>query len=141
MVALSIGLLLILETSGWVALARSQVPPQLVERMAALNNGRFRLDDQSLEKVPERLRPGLRSELIRLRDINQDDYEARYPNETPADAPVPRLSVDSWVSTPVFGSFSAHIDEGSLGEGLSSRYAWAVLGWIRIPWLDGYWIT
>jgi len=132
---------LLLETVGWITAGRNQIPPGLVKRMAELNHGRFRIDEASLSRIPPSLRSKLRGDLIRHRKTVVTRYERMYPNEMPADVPVPRLEVDSWRSTPLFASVSAHIAEGSLGEGFTQRYVWSIVSWIHAPLFDVYWIT
>ncbi|MEO7803525.1 MAG: hypothetical protein ABIS18_03585 [Actinomycetota bacterium] len=131
----------LLQTIGWIGVGRNRIPPGLVEQLASLNNGRFEVDDAGLRKVPKRLRSKLLAELLSQREIVRSRYEDTYPDETAIDAPIPRLDVDSWLSTPLFGSFSAHISERSLGEGFSRRYVWTFLTWTHVSIGDIYWIT
>ena len=140
-VAIIATVFLLLETVGWIAAGRDQVPSGLVKRMAELNHGRFRIDEASLSRIPPSIRSQLRSDLIRHQDLVVTRYERMYPNETPADLPVPKLKVDSWRSTPLFASVSAHIAEGRLGEGFTLRYVWSIISWVHAPLLDIYWIT
>lgn len=127
--------LLVLQTFSWIAIGRKQVPPGIAEAFASLDDGHFYLDGASLDDVPPRHRSIVRADLLEHGRMAADRV-AEYPDE--ASGPRSRLELDTWLSTPIFGSFGANVRRGRWEEGRRLRYVWAGFKWVRVPMFDVY---